>query len=151
MLLRYPRSRLWCCIIAAGAACFPGCLFAFVPQPRCDGSRLRPQPIPDQTKPTLISSTHPAHTRRKRGSNVLGVSVSSALTEEWKSAVLPFAPPERYRFASPAESLERGDWFKLICGASFEVRTHKAHSHSGLSAFLNFLDGNVRTVCSSYL
>ena len=121
MLLRYPRSRLWHFVIATAAACFPRCYFAFIPHPPCDGPRLRWQPIPDLTKPTLFSSTHPAHTRRKRGSNVLGVSVSSALTEEWKIAVLPFAPPERYRVASPAESLKRGDWFKLICGASFEV------------------------------
>lgn len=121
MLLRYPRSRSWCCIIAAAAAFFPGCLFAFIPQ--CDGPRLKPQPVPDLTKPAIFSSVHAAHTRRKRRSNVLGVSVSSALTEEWKSAVLPFASPEIYRCSSPAESLERGDWFKLICGASFEVRT----------------------------
>lgn len=35
--------------------------------------------------------------------------------------VLPFLAPERFRLESPAEALRKGVWFKLICGASFEV------------------------------
>lgn len=124
MLVRYPRSRPWCCFIATAAAYLPGLYLAFVPHPPCDGSRLRLQP---DTNPALYSSTSTRPARRigrssrKRASTVLDVVVSSALTEEWKSAVLPFAPSEWYRCSSPAESLRRGDWFKLICGASFEV------------------------------
>eukprot|EP00904_Undaria_pinnatifida_P009468 jgi/Undpi1/5651/HiC_scaffold_2.g00925.m1 len=123
MLVRYPRSRPWCCFIATAAAYLPGLYLAFVPHPPCDGSRLRLQP---DTNPALYSSTSTRPARRigrssrKRASTVLDVVVSSALTEEWKSAVLPFAPSEWYRCSSPAESLRRGDWFKLICGASFE-------------------------------
>lgn len=36
-------------------------------------------------------------------------------------AILPFLLPEYCRQNTPAESLRRGEWFKLICGASFEV------------------------------
>ncbi|CAN0117539.1 unnamed protein product, partial [Scytosiphon promiscuus] len=47
-------------------------------------------------------------------------SATAARTEQWKKAVLPFLPPERCRSSSPADSLRSGEWFKLICGASFE-------------------------------
>lgn len=47
--------------------------------------------------------------------------VGESTAQGWKDAVLPFLPPERCRTSSPAQALERGEWFKLICGASFEV------------------------------
>lgn len=51
--------------------------------------------------------------------------VSSSAVDDLKAAVLPFLPPERCRLTSPADSLRKGEWFKLICGASFEVREHR--------------------------
>ncbi|CAN0389697.1 unnamed protein product [Pylaiella littoralis] len=65
-----------------------------------------------------LSCGSPSSSSSSSSSSV--VSVSTARAEGWRKAVLPFLPPERCRSASPAESLRRGEWFKLICGASFE-------------------------------
>lgn len=79
---------------------------AFVPHP----SR---QPLP-RGKRCQFSSSTPRPLR-------CGTFTASARAEEWREAVLPFLPPDHCRTASPAESLGRGEWFKLICGASFEA------------------------------
>ena len=109
MVLR-PHPCRWRRARAAGVAILSACFpfrqsFAFVPCPR-----------------------QAQHEHRRVSSCRISTSDSSPSTttgarrEQWREAVLPFLPPERFRTVSPADSLGRGEWFKLICGASFEVR-----------------------------
>ena len=57
-----------------------------------------------------------------QGATLSCCSSDSVVTSacDWTD-VRPFVPPQRYRSTSPADSLKKGEWFKLICGASFEV------------------------------
>ncbi|CAN0086901.1 unnamed protein product, partial [Ascophyllum nodosum] len=56
-----------------------------------------------------------------QGARLSCCSSDSVVTSacDWTD-VRPFVPPQRYRSTSPADSLKKGEWFKLICGASFE-------------------------------
>ncbi|CAM9982437.1 unnamed protein product, partial [Discosporangium mesarthrocarpum] len=59
-----------------------------------------------------------------------GTSMSDVSSPSWPSAsplfpeftqgLKPLLPPKRRCLSSPGESLNNGEWFKLICGASFE-------------------------------
>ncbi|CAN0400306.1 unnamed protein product, partial [Ectocarpus sp. 12 AP-2014] len=113
MLLRY-LSVGTCSLASATAAATTAIIgltahqgLAFVPHPPR-------QPLLPQGKRYQF----PSSTRRPLR---CGTSTPSARAEEWREAVLPFLPPDHCRTASPAESLGRGEWFKLICGASFEA------------------------------
>lgn len=116
-MLRYPCSWLGgvAAAVAAAATCFPAQQgYAFKPCPvPCDR-----QPLPGDRRHVMMPQSCASPSS---GSSSSVVSVSTTRAEGWKKAVLPFLPPDRCRSSSPAESLRRGEWFKLICGASFEV------------------------------
>lgn len=97
-------SCSWRRVLAFVAVYFPVWAFAFAPRPPCDAFRLRGRRAALSCCSTKGGAT-------------------TAAAQDW-TGVLPFLPPERFRSASPAESLSEGEWFKLICGASFEVRSN---------------------------
>lgn len=83
-------------------------------------------------QPFAFRSVHYAQQRRQHARHAIfalrssrenrnSIMAGTANIGELSKAVLPFLPPESCRSDSPAESLRKGVWFKLICGASFEV------------------------------
>lgn len=121
MLVRYPRPWLGVltAAVVATATRIPS-QQGFVSAPCRAQAPCERQPLPRDHRHVMmpLSCVSPSSS-----SSSSVVSMSTARAEGWRKAVLPFLPPERCRSASPAESLRRGEWFKLICGASFEVLT----------------------------
>ncbi|CAM9891054.1 unnamed protein product, partial [Choristocarpus tenellus] len=80
----------------------------------------------DQTRPQLPIGDAPDAYRNSALSLRAGLLSthslisSSASDIDLKREIEPFLPPERRRLSFPGDSLSRGEWFKLICGASFE-------------------------------
>ncbi|CAM9931847.1 unnamed protein product, partial [Ectocarpus fasciculatus] len=113
MYLRHLRAGT-CFLAAAAAAAAAAATIGLTAQ---QGLAFAPHPSQQPSprgKRCQFSSSTPRTLR-------CGTSAPSARAEEWREAVLPFLPPDHCRTTSPAESLGRGEWFKLICGASFEA------------------------------
>lgn len=122
---KHPQPQHFILMILVGC---PGRTTAFSSLPPCHGRRWMLDHAPatasatttcmfknGRVLPRMMTCTDPD------GPGLLEV-------EDLSRAVIPFLPPERCRLSSPAESLRRGEWFKLICGASFEVRAAR-HFH----------------------